>query len=162
MLRFITDFADQAVVLPVAGTFALSLAAQRWWRAAGGWAVASLVLLAVMLAAKLAFAACGEAGGETLAGLSNPSGHTAVAGLVAGGMARVFARGVRPSLAWPAIAGLLAAVAIGMTRVALGEHSVADVVAATPIGVSGGVLAAWLMGPPPQGCVSHRRSFRPP
>ena len=129
-VTFLTDFADEAVVLPLVLVVAAVLLALGWRRGAVAWAASVTGLLVVMLVAKLAAIACGPPG------LHSPSGHTAVAALFGGGGAVLALRQRRPFVVW--LAALAAAGAIGLTRLALGMHSLAEVLA----GGAAGVLAA--------------------
>lgn len=138
---FLTDFADQAVVLPLVVALAATLALQGWRRGALAWLVAAAGTLGLMLVLKLLAIACGPPL------LRSPSGHTAAAGLVAGGLA------VLLGLAWMRVglAAAAGAAAIGLTRVVLGMHSWAEAVAGGVVGVGGALLLAWLAGPRPVG-----------
>ena len=71
----ISDFADQAVTLPLAVGTGLLLAASGWRRGAIAWMVAIGATLGLIVLLKLRFFAC-EGG--------NPSGHTAAAAAVYG------------------------------------------------------------------------------
>ncbi len=140
-MMFATDFADQAVVLPLWLALAAALAALGWRRGALAWLVAvGGTLLAVGLA-KLLLLSCGPAG------LRSPSGHTAAAGVVAGGLAVLAGwRGARV-----AAASLAGAALIGATRLALGAHGPAEVAAGAAAGLGGALALARLAGPRPQG-----------
>ncbi len=147
-LHFVTDFGDQAVVLPVAGAVLLGLLAVGWWRAALAWAVVVPATLGAVLLAKMTVMACG--GGVRGWGLASPSGHTAAAAAVYGGLVALalgdWARArVGLALAGGAAAGLV----VGYTRLALDVHTVADVVAGGAIGTAGSVVLAWLAGARP-------------
>jgi len=102
-MQTLTDFADQAVVLPLIATVALMLGVLGWRRGALVWLVAVGLSFASVLVLKLVFATCGPAFG--LAGLRSPSGHTAAAAVIAGGIAVALGQG-RWRVA--AIAGLAA------------------------------------------------------
>ncbi len=138
-LTFITDFADQAVILPLVLVIGLGLLLQGWGRGAAAWAAAVIVTLATMLALKLVFMVC------PAADLQTPSGHVAAATVVAGGMAALLLRGRRVAL----LVAVLVAALIGATRLGLAAHSPIEVV----IGAGVGMLGAWalvaLAGPPP-------------
>ena len=98
-MSFLTDFADQAVVLPVAGLVLVLLLAIGWRRGALAWAGCVAGVMAVMLALKLVTLACGWRVPWT--GLSSPSGHTAASAVVYGGLLALLAR---PSTAGTALA----------------------------------------------------------
>lgn len=58
-LTFLTDFADQAVILPLAVVVTLVLWAQRRWRVAAAWLAAIFGVLGVVLILKVVCYACG-------------------------------------------------------------------------------------------------------
>ena len=84
-MRFLTDFADQAVVLPLIVVVALVLAGLGWRRGAVAWLAAVGVTFGAVLTLKLVLFTCGPA--LHLATLRSPSGHTAAAAIIAGGIA---------------------------------------------------------------------------
>ena len=87
--RFVTDLADQAVLIPVAIAVAVVFAIAGWWRGVVAWTTAVGATLGVMLLLKLAFLACGP----LLPSMDvSPSGHTAAAGVVYGGLLAIMAR----------------------------------------------------------------------
>src|SRR5271167_1421578 len=87
---FITDFADQALILPLVLAVAMSLLLQGWRRGAGAWLLAVFMTSAVMLVLKLGFLACSTSLGTN--DLHTPSGHVAAATVVAGGLAALVLR----------------------------------------------------------------------
>jgi membrane-associated phospholipid phosphatase len=142
-MRFLTDFADQAVVLPLIVAVAACLAVLGWRRGALAWLLAVGVSFAAVLLLKLTFATCGPALG--LATLRSPSGHTAAAALIAGGLATLLGakRGKMLTLA------LGMAALIGITRVALDLHTIPEVLLGGALGLAGALAFAVLAGPPP-------------
>jgi membrane-associated phospholipid phosphatase len=145
-MSFLTDFADQAVILPLAVVLAVALAVAGWRRGALAWCLAVPVTLALVLAAKVTVASCGQF--LPLSGLRNPSGHTASAALVYGGLLALVLPQARrgPRVVWIAAA---IALVFGVTRLALHVHSRSDVVVGAGIGVLGAMLLARLAGPRP-------------
>lgn len=135
--KFLTDFADQAVILPLVIAIAIALMLQGWWRGALAWLVATTGTFSVMLALKLGFLACSPS-----QYVRSPSGHVAAATVVAGGLAILLLRW-RPSVLPLAI---LAAVVIGVSRVVLGMHSVPEVAMGAVVGFLGAVTLLWLAG----------------
>ena len=57
-MKFLTDFADQAVVLPLTATVAIMLLLLGWWRGAIGWALAVPGTVVIVLSLKIIFYAC--------------------------------------------------------------------------------------------------------
>jgi membrane-associated phospholipid phosphatase len=142
-MLFLTDFADQAVVLPIVAAVAVVLAAQGWWRGAFAWLTVVGITLGVILTLKLGFHACGPV--FVPWELRSPSGHTAAASVVAGGLVALLA-GRRAAVVCVA---LLAAVVIGLSRLELGAHSPPEVVIGALTGVAGAALLSRLAGTPP-------------
>lgn len=142
-LHLITDLGDQAVILPLTLAAGLVLLMAGWWRGALAWFAAVPATLAAVLLAKLSTMAC--QGLLPPVGLLSPSGHTASAAVVYGGLLALVIGGPRAALL---CAGAVAA-AVGYTRVALGVHTVADVWAGGLIGTAGAMVLSALAGPRP-------------
>jgi len=142
-VRFLTDFADQAVILPLVVAIALALAAQGWRRGALVWLAAVAGTFAAMLALKLTFLACTPLFSPME--IRSPSGHVAAATVVAGGLAALLT-GRRRSILPVA---LLAAVVIGMSRLVLGAHSLPEVILGAVVGLAGAAALLRFAGPPP-------------
>jgi membrane-associated phospholipid phosphatase len=144
---FLTDFADEAVLLPAAALIAVLLALAGWRRGAIAWSLAFVGTLGLILLLKLALGGCGQriAGGE----LESPSGHTAAAGVFYGSILacvtqRAFGRSVLT------LASVLAVVAlIGGSRIVLGVHTIAEVCLGAAVGFSAALAMVRLAGPLP-------------
>ncbi len=145
-MSFLTDFADQAVILPLAVVLAAALAVAGWRRAALAWCLAVPATLALVLAAKMAVASCGQF--LPLSGLRSPSGHTASAALIYGGLLALTLPAARRGGRAVWLAGAIALV-FGVTRLALHVHSRSDVVVGAGIGVLGAMLLTRLAGARP-------------
>ena len=148
-IMFLTDFADQAVILPLAATVACVLGLQRRWRVLGAWALSVAGVLGAVLVSKLAFYACGRvmALGLGDTDVHSPSGHAASAGVVYAGIAVLQAGLTRwPPVRTAVVAATLCGTAIGASRVALGAHSVGDVLVAIGFGVAGATAFPALAG----------------
>lgn len=145
-MQFLTDFADQAVVLPVVLAIGLVLLAQRWWRGAAAWAATVVATFAVMLALKILLIPCGTAAIHT------PSGHVAAATFVTGGLAAMLR--CRRGIVVPVV--LLAAVVIGASRLVLGLHTWPEVVIGALVGMAGAMAMQRLAGPPPPSIDARR------
>lgn len=144
--HFLTDFADQAVILPLVIAIALAMLVQGWRRGAVAWIVATAATFATMLVLKVGFIACSRDHH-----LHSPSGHVAAASVVAGGLAIMLLRW-RPSVVPIAV---LAGAVIGISRVVLGMHSLAEVEIGALVGFAGAVGLQGMAGPVPR-TVSRR------
>lgn len=151
-MHFLTDFADQAVVIPLAVAVAVALLAAGWRRGAVAWIVVIPATLLTVMAAKMFVVTCGPL--LPLHGLRSPSGHTASAAAVYGGLLSLLLpeprRGLRRVIAVVLIAGMFAII-FGGTRLALHVHTRADVVAGALLGIAGALVLARLAGPRPAG-----------
>jgi hypothetical protein len=134
-VRYLTDFADQAVILPLVLAVAVALAVQGWRRGAFVWLIVVAATFLATLTFKLMFLACSPLFGPM--DVHSPSGHVAAATVVTGGLAAMLTR--RRTNILPA--AVLAAVVIGISRVVLGMHSLPEVIVGALIG---------LAGPPPR------------
>jgi membrane-associated phospholipid phosphatase len=137
-VTFLTDFADQAVLLPLAFVVAGCLGLCGWWRGAGAWLLGIGGTLVLMLVLKVAFLACGP---DEI--LRSPSGHTAAAAVVCGGLMVVLAGRRR----WALPAAVLAALLIGASRLILGAHTPLEVLIGAAAGIGGAIMIAALAGP---------------
>ncbi len=142
-MTFLTDFADQAVMLPVVVVVAIVLACIGWRRGALVWLGVVGATFGVILVLKLCLIACAPVFGPWH--LRTPSGHTAAAAVVVGGFVTIL--GGRGPIAL-AVA-LLAALAIGTSRVELGFHSLPEVLVGAAVGITGAAALTWLASRPP-------------
>ncbi|HLJ05475.1 MAG TPA: phosphatase PAP2 family protein [Acetobacteraceae bacterium] len=138
-MNYVTDFADQAVVLPVALAIGLALLAQKWWAGALAWSVTIIGTFAAMLLLKLLLIPCGAEQIHT------PSGHVAAATVVTGGLAAMLRR--RRGVVLPV--ALLTAVIIGASRLVLEVHTWPEVTVGALVGMAGASLMPRLAGAPP-------------
>ena len=149
-MQFLTDYADQAVLLPLAAVIGASLALTGWWRGCVAWIVAVAGVLGTMALLKYVFFACARLLGST--GISSPSGHTAASAVILGGALVLLLRGRLPG---PALALIPVAIAVffGFTRLAVHAHSVPEVLAGGAVGLAGAAVLAVLAGerPPVKG-----------
>jgi membrane-associated phospholipid phosphatase len=144
---FLSDFADQAVVLPLALIVTLVLGVMGWWRGLFAWVGSVGATLAVILALKLLGLALADdlRWGEPL----SPSGHTASACVVYGGLAVLMLRGVLPAPLLAAITPLIL-LAMGYTRVELLAHNPMEVLIGGVVGCIGVAILAATAGPRPR------------
>ena len=106
-----------------------------------------------MLVLKLTFIACG--GLIPNADLHTPSGHTAAAAVVSGGLIG-FAKHIRDRAGLALLTALGAAAIFGFSRLALGVHTVPEVVLGGIVGSLGAFLLVSLAGPAPDGLRTSR------
>jgi membrane-associated phospholipid phosphatase len=142
-VSFITNFADQAVILPLVLAVTVALAAHGWRRGAVVWLAVVGATFAVVLLLKMFCLACAPVDG--LAELRSPSGHVAAATVVAGGLAALLTRHRFSILP----VGILAAGVIGVSRLVLGMHSLPEVAVGAGVGLAGATALASMAGPPP-------------
>ncbi len=142
-MLFITNFADQAVILPLVLAVTVALAAQGWRRGAVVWLAVVGATFALVLLLKLVCLACAPVDG--LAKLRSPSGHVAAATVVAGGLAALLTR--RRFSVFPV--AVLAAVVIGVSRLVLDMHSLPEVAVGAAVGLVGATALVSIAGPPP-------------
>ena len=145
-MEFLTDFADEAVILPLAAIVAILLAVLGWWRGALAWALTVGSVLALLGLLKIVFIAC--AGPLAGLGIHSPSGHTAASAVAYGGMLLLFGRGRLPVpvlLAGPPAI----AVVFGVSRLVLHAHSLPEVILGGVVGVAGAAALLPLAGPQP-------------
>jgi membrane-associated phospholipid phosphatase len=145
----VTDFGDQAVILPVALVVSVVLAVGGCLRAALAWTVTVVSVLALILMLKVVLITCGPALFEP-GELRSPSGHTGSATVVYGGLVALMLQG-RARSAWPALlAAVAVAVIIGLSRLLLHVHSLAEVCIGGLVGLAGVWLMLLLAGPLPR------------
>jgi membrane-associated phospholipid phosphatase len=143
-VRYLTDFADQAVILPLVLATAFALAVQGWRRGALIWLIVVAATFAATLALKLVFLSCSPLFGPI--DVHSPSGHVAAATVVAGGLAAMLSR--RRVSILPA--AMLAAIVVGVSRLVLGLHSLPEVVIGALIGLTGAAALLRFAGAPPR------------
>lgn len=147
MMRFITDFADQGVILPVMVTGGVVMALYGWWRGAAVWVVTVSLVLGIMLLLKIA--------GLYYAWLAHvpiisPSGHVAAACAVYGGLLLMVgqARFARfPAFMVLPVLGV--ALVVGLTRLSLHAHTLFEVVTGGIVGCAGAFMIGRRCGPVP-------------
>ena len=145
-MTFVSDFADQAVMLPLAVVVLAVLIVSGWRRGAVAWSLAVGFTFGVTLVLKAGFVVLTSAFGSEFR--ISPSGHVASACVVYGGVALVLLRGVVPRTVvalFPAAVVML----IGYSRVVLGMHTIPEVIAGAAVGIAGVAILAATMGPRP-------------
>lgn len=145
-MNFLTDFADQAVVLPFALVVAVALGVAGWWRGMFAWILAVGGVLGTILTLKLVCIACAIHFNPI--GVVSPSGHTAGACIAYGGLLVLLMHGRLPRLV-VALLPVGIGVLIGISRLALHAHTLGDVMVAMVVGMAGVAVLALLAGPRP-------------
>ena len=144
-MHFLTDFADLGLLLPLAGLVALSLVAVGRRRQALAWTLAITGTFATMLALKLLTFIC--FGSTGIAGVGNPSGHTAAGIVVYAGLVTLIGERFAPRMPIALLASVAFGLVFGFSRLALRYHSLADVLVGGVVGLAGVLALAWLSGP---------------
>ena len=145
-MHFLTDFADQAVVLPALVAVAVLFAVLTWWRGFFGWIIAAGGTLGIMLLLKVLGLFVFK---DFEARPFSASGHTACAGLLYGGVGVMLSYYKLPS-SMRGLIPLLFVVVIGASRLAVHAHSMPEVLVGGAVGYVGAALFSNLSGPPPQ------------
>jgi PAP2 superfamily. len=146
-LHFITGFGNAAVLTPLTFAIAVWLFAARRSRLALAWLLAVGLAGGVTAALKIYFSGCGLAPLQ----VHSPSGHTAFSTVVWGGLGLLIGRRSSLTRVGARLAALLLVGLIAWSRLALGAHTPAEVIAGLLIG--GLALAAFahflVRDPPP-------------
>lgn len=149
-IRYLTDFADQAVILPLMACVAITLWASGWRRGAIVWCLGTGATLGLMLVLKLGFRACGpEIFGD--GNLQSPSGHTAAAGAVYGTILGFINTRLGGQQASRLLVVLAVVVLVGISRVLLGAHTPAEALIGGVIGFLSAQAILHLAGEPTGG-----------
>jgi len=152
-VRFLTDFADQAVILPMVLATAVALTVQGWRRGAAAWLLVIGATFAALATLKLVFLACSASFGTD--GIHTPSGHVAAATVVAGGLAALLLR--RRSVALPLALAAAIVIGIGLAVLAVWLHS-----PSLALFIAGGALIGAGSGAIFKGAVGTVMSIAPP
>ena len=148
MLEFITNFGDQALILPFAAVVGLMLFAAGWTRGALAWIATIGGTLSLILFLKLGFLACGHL--ILVPQVKSPSGHTAAAAVTYGGLIAIVLRAKwRCSSYWALPSAAVIALVVGCSRMGLSFHSFGEVAIGGTVGVGGAFIAVMAAGPPP-------------
>jgi membrane-associated phospholipid phosphatase len=138
-MKFLTDFGDSAVLLPLSLAILIWLSFARSIRTGVWWGAALIICGAGIGLLKMLFFACPPDGD-----LESPSGHTALSALVYGGLAAILASDMRSKWLRRAIGAIafLFILAIACSRLALQMHTLPEVVTGLAIGAA--VLALFV------------------
>ena len=145
-MAFISNFADQAVLLPLAVIVALGLGLVRWWRGLAAWTIGVVGAFGTMLALKILCLQLAPRFGWPA--LVSPSGHVAAGCMVYGGLWVLLLRGRVPGFVVAAVPVASVAV-IGISRIALGAHTPLEVAFGAVVGLLSVAMVARLAGARP-------------
>lgn len=137
MIRLVTDLADQAVILPAIVLIAIWLALAEPRRTVVAWVLCCGLVLGTIGLLKLGLSCT-----PMIHMLRSPSGHTASAVLVAGGLLVLLAGPGQWRRAAAVTAGIALGATIGATRVWLRVHTVPEVIVGAMVGAVGLILFA--------------------
>jgi membrane-associated phospholipid phosphatase len=151
---FVTDLADQAVILPAAVVIALMLALTGWKRGMFVWLAAVSGTIATIAVLKIGIAACGPVQLRDL--VNSPSGHAASGAIIYGGLIGLLLRHLGAGRGVAMLPALLIAAVIGVTRIELGAHNLPEVVIGGAVGCAGVAAILLLAGAPPRRLQSAR------
>lgn len=141
---FVTDFGDTAVTVPLALLMAGFLLAVGERRLAVAWCLAIAACAGAMGLLKIAFSGCGAP--VIGAVLTSPSGHTAMGIAVYGGYAAVLTTRLPLPARTSLVAGAVTfAIAIGLSRVVLHNHSPIEVAVGLAVGVATLAALLWIV-----------------
>ena len=143
---FLTDFADAGVVIPLCTAVTLTLLLLGRLRLALLWTAVSLAVWGTMLLLKIAgyaMLSVTPAVRDEI-GLVTASGHAAGAAAAYGALAGLLAGPAETAIRRSALTALAIALLIGVTRVALREHTLAEAVLGGAVGVAGATAFAAL------------------
>jgi len=142
---FVTDFGDSAVTVPLAllTLIFLMMAGER--RLALHWALTIGGCAAAIGALKILFGACGAQ--ITAIHIVSPSGHTAMSAAVYGSLVVLVGARLSPHLRVAIIAATWGAViGIALSRVALHDHSQAEIAVGLVVGAGAVAMFRVLLG----------------
>ena len=138
-MMFVTDFADPAVVLPLALVASVMLAFTGWPRGVLVWLLAIGVSLGMMAVLKMALFACGRVRiGDPV---QSPSGHAASAAIVYSGLVGPIVRRHGADVMLSFLPAPVAATIIGFSRLVLDVHTLTEVLIGGGVGCALDILA---------------------
>lgn len=143
--NFVTDFGDSAVTVPLALLTLIFMISAGQRRLAFGWVLAIGGCAIAIGALKLVFGACGP--WLTTAAIVSPSGHTAMSTAVYGSLALLVAARLSPHhRVLLMIATGIAIVGIAASRVALHDHTPAEIAVGFIVGAGAVAVFRTMLG----------------
>jgi membrane-associated phospholipid phosphatase len=136
LLEILTNFGDSTILLPAAFVFYFVLVFGHEGRIAGAWAAGFSLAVAAVVVGKIVLIPCGFH--VPLSPLQSPSGHAALAAAFYPAIAHVAARAAPEKFRRYIVAAtFILVLAVAASRLALGAHSVSEVVVGLAFGFFG-------------------------
>lgn len=134
LMRFVTNFGDEAVIIPLILVTTILFAAIDWWKGAFVWCGGVFFTVLLIVIAKMFGLLWGEWYGVYGRAFSL-SGHVAASTVVYGTLAHIFIFGRFRSWGRAILPPLLIACLMSYTRLQLMAHTLTEVVSGTCLGV---------------------------
>ncbi|MBX0345071.1 phosphatase PAP2 family protein [Acetobacter sp. TBRC 12305] len=147
-MKFMTDFGDEAVILPLFLVVSVTFYAMGWRRGGIVWGVGIAVILTCLVLAKL----FGLYWGEVFGFVGRPfsvSGHVAASAAVYGSLLNIILHSRRRSWFLALLPPLIVAGVIGYTRLQLHAHTQAEIVSGALLGTVGALGLYRILNPVP-------------
>jgi membrane-associated phospholipid phosphatase len=144
--KFVTDFGDSAVTLPLGALTLIFLLTSGWRRAALAFLLAIGCAGIAIGLLKLLLVSCGKP--LVGAALTDPSGHVAMSAATYGSLALALGRtGSVRQRPWLLAAAALLVAAIALSRILLHAHSPAEVAVGLAVGLLSTLIFRVILGP---------------
>lgn len=137
------------MILPLAAAVTVAMLWTGWRRGAVAWISMVAAALLTMGVLKVVFAACRHL--LPWPELHSPSGHTASAAVIYGGLVTLLVHRGKHSRRIAVLAAAGFGLIFGLSRLALGVHSLIEVVVGGAVGVLAALCLVALAGDPPPG-----------
>jgi membrane-associated phospholipid phosphatase len=145
---FLSDFADQAVIIPLSLVMAVTLWLLGWRRGCYGWLLSVGTTLSCIVASKLFFYLI-RSFTDFGVNLLSPSSHAAAGALVYGSLFALVLRGGRAGVRTAIVTSCCFAWFFGFTRIELGVHTRSEVAFGSLIGILGAIMFVKIAGKVP-------------
>lgn len=141
----LSNFADQAVIMPLAVAIGIFLLVIRWNRGAFAWAIGIGGTLLTVVIAKLFFYIVGNHLPFGI-NLHSPSAHSAAGAVVYGGLVTLLLRRGRAGIKTALVSSGIFALIFSITRLTLGVHTRSEVVLGSFFGMLGTATFVYIAG----------------
>ncbi len=144
-VAFFSNFADEAVILPLSIAIGATFLIFRWQRGAISWLIAVVTTLATVVMLKLFFYIV-RGFVDFGINLRSPSSHAAAGALVYGTLLALLLRGSRAGIRTVLASSGAFALFFSLTRIELRVHTRSEVVIGSLLGIIGAMLFVILAG----------------